>query len=220
MKCENEKCRYEFFEREEHYICCPQCGEVVSENFPEEDSFLRGKAYIDLCSYKKYLKKEKCFVIIFGILYIGLECISFDILFSHVHPSLGYIPDHAIQNVEGTKFLSTLLPVFLFISDININQMYKKIFGELVWICRSGWFKIIKGTVLLVFAIFMSTKVIPDFYDHCPEVFAYCNNSSLVKMRLTILYQISLWYVCVVMVISDINDIYKRKRCENMSMWC
>ena len=220
MKCENEKCRYEFFEREEHYICCPRCGEVVSENFPEEDSFFRGKAYIELCSYKKYLKKERYFVYIFAIIFLGLSFISTDMVHDYVGDVLIDTPRH----ISRTLVLGPLVPAFfvlhLSVYDISKYQIYKKIFGEIVWVCRLGWFKVIKWVVMLMFVVFISTKIMQNFYDRFPKVFAYCENSSLVKKKLVTSFSVTLWYVYVVMVISDINDIYKRKRCENMSMWC
>ena len=219
MKCENEKCRYEFFEREEHYICCPRCGEVVSENFPEEDSFFRGKAYIELCSYKKYLKKERYFAYIFAIIYLGLNLISFHILFRYVVHSLIEVPYPSLVFFRG-PFVPALFVAYLSVYDISKYQIYKKIFGEIVWVCRLGWFKVIKWVVMLMFVVFISTKIMPNFYDRFPKVFAYCENSSLVKKKLVTSFSVTLWYVYVVMVISDINDIYKRKRCENMSMWC
>mgnify|MGYP007102185099 FL=1 len=71
---------------------------------------------------------------------------------------------------------------------------------------------------MIIWVVFMVLHFIPYYYSYYGErLLGHGEYAEMVVKRLTPFYYFDLFYVCAVILASDIEDFYRRRLCEEMS---
>lgn len=217
MECSNLNCKYNLSKNEEHYLCCPICGEIISKNMEEKTSFDRLQAYEKIITFQRYLDKEKTAVKIFLYVWCIIEMFSAVLTVHHIRGEDSILTNRSVYQPRVVSMF-VLLPIFF--SYKKRYKYSKAILGEIVFVCQKLPFKIIKWMILFGIAMFMSICIIPNYYGFCMDIIESFKPNEVAVKALTFLYYVSFWYICIGIVLFDISDVYRRKFCESMSESC
>ena len=170
------------------------------------------EAFEKVASFKEYNENYLKGLRIISYTFLFIQTIHFFVL---GHYQVKYVGKDGSMAERG---LSLFLPAFIFISFLPKYETYRKVLGERAWICHSIWFKALKWVLVIIWVVFMVLHFIPYYYSYYGErLLGHGEYAEMVVKRLTPFYYFDLFYVCAVILASDIEDFYRRRLCEEMS---
>ena len=170
------------------------------------------EAFEKVASFKEHHKNYVKAIGIVGYTFLFIQTIHFFVLW---HYQVRYVRRDDSNGVRG---MTLFLPMLIFSSLPIKYGTYRKVLGERAWICHSIWFKALKWVLVIIWVVFMVLHFIPYYYSYYGErLLGHGEYAEMVVKRLTPFYYFDLFYVCAVILASDIEDFYRRRLCEEMS---
>ena len=172
------------------------------------------EAFERVASFKEYNEKYLKALKVIGGVFVFIQSIHISTFWHYrVRSDYGYRNRYPLRS-------TILLAAMIFFSSLpfKYETVHRKFLGERAWICHSIWFKALKWVLVIIWVMFMVLHFIPYYYSYYGErLLGHGEYAEMVVKRLTPFYYFDLFYVCAVILASDIEDFYRRRLCEEMS---
>ncbi len=212
MICQNQQCGYQFFEQEQHYVLCPRCGELVADNLPATKT-MEYAIEIEQLHFKRFLE-------IWGYVtkvMIILVALSGILMIITSPPAINSSRFRSIRSI--LKYYSALIIIFaaVFMTGIDKVAFYRKIVGEVSYICNTLRYKLVKLLLLVVGVLLLYQYVFPFIYELTK--FNYIKYGISLKLLDHFQFYSLIWFWIVLLycVFTDFYELYRYHLCEKIS---
>lgn len=223
LQCPNPKCKYNFFDFDEHFLCCPRCGEIIQGNFQALDDRHRPLAYVKIKAFQDYVRSSKLMqTILFSSLFVlmGLELIL--VFFTILSPTTISFP--SFYSDPGSLWLSSLLRRGFFIALIYFaNSHYEQTkflqlaLGPKIWRFHTRRGKVGIVINLIIVVLLMLFIEVPRFYTWYKQSMGAAYGSVIIAKIQTVFYVLYLIWVVAEVLVYHWDDAKRRNMCEAMS---
>lgn len=211
MECGNLDCRYELYEEEEEYYICPYCGDVITDNIP--DDLKNNDMLIDLnmysTNYKRYLlTMKKILFLLISSCFMANTIIFFvsRLLFKKFGMSFGFSSTRLVIIMCSIALLSNILPKMNF---------FRYRFCD---IHKTMYFAISKWILYIILAILLfgfEKSFVSKELLNSASIFAGKLTQEAIQIRISnqiaqdLIYIFYVFFICVICDLINIR-IYKQ----------
>lgn len=162
IKCDNDNCtfKYEFFEKDEDYIICPGCGEIIKENFDKLTTLEKVQATPKIKRYKKCMSmliNLSLITLLISLAFIGIK----------IFKNKDYYDRRSLELKSLMRWKKRLYSLFImgfFQPGLSESMVWKKRIGEKAYIlCNSNYYRLLKLILLIIAGIATYKYILPRY---------------------------------------------------------
>ncbi len=223
LQCPNPKCKYNFFDFDEHFLCCPRCAEIIQGNFQALNDRQRPLAYVKIKAFQDYVRTSKLMqTILFSSVFVlmGLELLL--VFFIILSPNTISFPSFDAD--PSSLWLSSLYRRAFFIALIYFTHSHYEqtkflqlALGPKIWRFHTHRGKVGIVINLIIVVLLMLFIEIPRFYVQYKSRLGAAYGSVLIPNIQTVFYVLYLIWVVAEVLVYHWDDAKRRNMCEAMS---